>query len=135
MIAFDYGLARIGVATGNRLTVTASPVATLTARGELPWAEVDSIVREWRPGMLVVGMPSADEDKPLVQRIRGFVEALRARYDLPVETVDESHTSVEASVRLRDQRAQGVRRRRVRKEAIDRHAACLIAERWMRGEE
>ena len=131
LLAFDFGLARIGIASGNHLTGTATPLTTLDSRGGPPWEAIDSVVKDWGPDELVVGMPSNDSDNPIVQRIRGFVTTLSGRYDLPVGTVDESNTSVEATARLREQRATGERRRRVRKELIDSHAASLIAIRWM----
>lgn len=132
LLAFDFGLARIGIASGNTLTGTATPIATLDAGPRLPWERIDALMAEWDPGRIVVGVPSEDTSKPLVQRIRGFVAELKARYGLPVATVDESHTSVEAAAVLRDERASGLRRRRISRGTIDRHAACLIAERWMR---
>ena len=132
LLAFDFGLARIGIASANSLTGTATPIATLAARPDLPWTSIDALMAEWAPGQIVVGIPSVDASDPLVQRILRFVAALRSRYDLPVSTIDESHTSAEAAARLRDERARGIRRRRIRRGAIDRHAACLIAERWLR---
>ena len=130
LLAFDFGLARIGIATGNRLTGTATPLSTLRSRGRLPWQEIDAVVDEWRPARIVVGLPSEDDANPLVQRIRSFVKSLQSRYAVPVETIDESHTSAEATARLREERSSGARRR-VTRGTIDRHAACLIAVRWM----
>ena len=131
LLAFDFGLARIGVASGNTLTDTATPVGTLESRGRLPWQDIDAIVARWGPGQLVVGLPSDDETNPLVQRIRGFAAGLAERYGLPVSMIDESHTSAEAARNLREDRASGRRRRRVTRGTIDSHAACLIAIRWM----
>lgn len=131
LLAIDFGLTRIGVATGNRLTCSATPLETISGSGPAVWRELDRIVAEWRPDRIVVGMPSDDDDHPLVARIRAFVADLGARYGLPVHTVDEAHTSAEAMRSLRAGRAGGVHRRRVTKDRIDRHAACLIAERWM----
>jgi putative Holliday junction resolvase len=132
LLAFDFGLARIGVATGNTLTQTATPLATLETRRRLPWTRIDELIEEWTPGRIVVGVPSDDSSNPLVQRIGGFVATLRKRYGLPVETIDESHTSAEAAAVLKDERAGGIRRSRIKRGTLDRHAACLIAERWMR---
>jgi len=131
LLAFDFGLARIGVASGNLLTGTANPVATLAVGARLPWNDIDQVIDEWQPDRIVVGMPSTDTSSPLVQRITSFADQLRQRYSLPVETVDESHTSVEAAEILREERASGTRRRKVSRGTIDRHAACLIAIRWM----
>lgn len=131
LLAFDFGLARIGVASGNRLTGTATPLATLDAAPRLPWIRIDELVREWQPGQFVVGIPGENADNPLLPRIRDFIATLTERYDLPVATVDESHTSTEAQAALRTERVRGIRRKRIRRGTIDRHAACLIAERWI----
>lgn len=58
-----------------------------------------------------------------------FVASL-ARYGLPVDTVDERYTSIEAERVLRGARAAGARGR-ISKDAIDSAAAVLIAERYL----
>ena len=130
LIAFDFGQRRIGVATGNLLTRTASPLTTVNVGRELPWQEIDRIIAEWRPQRLVVGQPG--EKGPLAVRVERFVDALEQRYGLDVATVDETLTSHAAHAGLRDARRAGYLRRRLgKKDGIDRHAACLIAEQWL----
>jgi putative Holliday junction resolvase len=130
LIAFDFGQRRIGVATGNLLTRTSSPLTTVNVGAELPWQEIDRIIAEWSPQCLVVGQPSSKG--PLATRVARFVDALEQRYGLDVATVDETLTSHAAHSGLRDARRAGYLRRRLRKKAdLDRHAACLIAEQWL----
>jgi putative Holliday junction resolvase len=130
LIAFDFGQRRIGVATGNLLTRTASPLTTVNVGAELPWHEIDRIIAEWRPQRLVVGQPSSTG--PVATQVAHFVDALQQRYGLDVATVDETLTSHAAHSGLRDARRAGYLRRKVRKKAeVDRHAACLIAEQWL----
>ncbi len=131
LLAFDYGIRRIGVASGNLLTRTASPLTTLGVGRELPWPEIDSLIEEWRPGRLVVGMPPHDGAAQVAQRVRAFVAELRERYALEVETIDESLTSRAAYATLTEQRRSGLAQGRIGKERLDRHAACLIAEQWL----
>lgn len=133
LLAFDFGFRRIGVASGNLQTRTASPLTTLIVSGELPWAELDRAIDEWHPGQLVVGLPSLELAREVAERVQTFIVALRERYDLPVATVDESLTSRAARSELKEARRSGLLRTRVRKETIDSHAACLIAEQWMNG--
>src|SRR5690606_3736912 len=53
VLAFDFGLRRIGVATGNAYTRTASPLQTLVTAGDaVPWNDVDRLVADWRPAQL-----------------------------------------------------------------------------------
>jgi putative Holliday junction resolvase len=131
LIAFDFGLRRLGVATANLATRTASPLTTLRVDRDIPWTDVDRVVEDWRPAQLVVGLPEGDGAERIARRVRGFVNALKQRYRLPVATVDETLTSVEADAELAAARRSGFLRRRVGRGRSDRVAACLIAEQWM----
>jgi putative pre-16S rRNA nuclease len=131
LIAFDYGQKRIGVASGNRLTRTASPLTTLAGGTNLSWPAIDRLVAEWRPDVLVVGQPGVETDASLLAAIDDFVRALETRYHIAVERVDEAHTSTAAEADYRAGRRSGHYNRRLRKGQIDQHAACLIAEQWM----
>ena len=88
-------------------------------------------MREWQPGLLVVGMPAAGNNEEVRAAIADFVQVLGNRYKLPVHTVDETLTSRAAQAQLAAGRRSGARTKRTRKGDIDKHAACLIAERWM----
>ncbi len=131
VLAFDYGLKRIGVAVGQTVTGSATPLATLNAADtEGTGRAVDALVREWRPARLLLGEPATfAPDEPVRQAIRSFAETL-SRYGLPVEFVDESLSSHEAESRLAGQRRER-QRGRVRKTDIDAEAARIIAERWL----
>lgn len=131
VLAFDFGLRRIGLATANLRTRTASPLTTLRAEGTPPWTEIDRVIDDWRPGQIVIGVPEGDGANPVARQARAFAVALAERYDLPVATVDETLTSVAAHAELAEKRRSGYLRRRVGKGSVDRVAACLIAEQWM----
>ena len=131
LLAFDFGRRRIGVATGNLLTGTATPLETMDAAAGPPWRLLDHSIEEWRPGRLVVGIPGGDGAADVAAGAREFVNALERRYGLPVVTTDELLSSRAAESRLREARASGRMKRRVRKGDIDSHAACVIAEQWM----
>jgi len=131
LVAFDFGLRRIGIATANRETRTASPLTTLRADREPPWNEIDRVIEDWRPAQLVVGVPEGEGAAAIAKRARAFAATLAERYGLPVGTVDETLTSVAAQSDLAEQRRSGYLRRRARKGSVDKLAACLIAEQWM----
>ena len=131
LVAFDFGLRRIGIATANSETRTASPLTTVRVEREPPWRELDRIIDEWRPGQLVVGVPEGDGAAEIARRARAFAAALAERYGMPVATVDETLTSAAAESELAEKRRSGYLRRRVGKGGVDRVAACLIAEQWM----
>jgi putative Holliday junction resolvase len=131
LVAFDFGLRRIGVATANIETRTASPLTTVRVDREPPWRELDRIIDDWRPAQLVVGVPEGDGAASIARRARAFAAALGERYGLPVATVDETLSSAAAESELAEKRRSGYLRRRVGKGSVDRVAACLIAEQWM----
>jgi putative Holliday junction resolvase len=131
LLAFDFGLRRIGIATANRETGTASPLTTVRAEREPPWPDLDRIVDDWRPAQLVVGVPEGAGAAAVARRARAFADALAERYGVPVATIDETLTSAAAQSDLADMRRSGYLRRRVGKGGVDRVAACLIAEQWM----
>ena len=132
VLAFDYGLRRIGVAVGQTITASASPLGVIDNHADGPdLAKIAALIDEWRPGLLVVGMPAHADGSPseMQNYVRAFVAELSG-FDLPVETVDERFTSLEAEAKLKEARAAGARGR-ISKEAIDSAAAVLIAERYL----
>jgi putative Holliday junction resolvase len=131
VVAFDYGLRRLGVATGNLATRTASPLTTLTVDRDVPWRDLDRVLDDWRPAQLVVGVPEGEGAAVVAKAAIHFAAALRERYGLPVATIDETLTSAAAESELAEGRRSGYLRRRIGRGRIDRVAACLIAEQWM----
>ena len=131
VLAFDFGLRRLGVATANLATRTATPLTTLKVRDQIPWPDIDRVIDEWRPAQLVVGLPEGEGAASVARAVRAFVAKLAERYSLPVATVDETLTSAAAESELAGARRSGYLRRRVDRGENDRVAACLIAEQWL----
>ena len=135
ILAFDFGLRRIGVAVGQSVTGSASPLAVIANRDTgIDHDAIHALIREWRPARLVVGMPAHTDgsDSDMRQPVLAFIDELR-RYELPISTVDERYTSVEAERTLKQARAAGTRGR-ISKEDIDSAAAVFIAERYLASE-
>lgn len=137
ILAFDFGLKRIGLASGDTLTRTAGPrpAAPVGARGP-DWAAIEREVRALRPDLFVVGAPYNADGSPgaLASAASRFAAELERRFGLPVQRVDERWSSLQANERLKSQRASGERRRRIRRDDIDSAAAAVILERWLSGE-
>jgi putative Holliday junction resolvase len=137
VLAFDFGLKRIGIASGDTLTGTSAPrpAAAVTQRGP-DWDLIGREVRELQPRMLVVGAPYNVDGSPgaLAEAARRFAAELERRFNVPVSMVDERWSSLEATAALKAQRASGERRRRIRREDIDSAAAAVILARWLTGE-
>lgn len=134
VLAFDFGRRRIGVAIGEDGVGTAGPLPAL--RGDVPgpdWRAIATLVERWQPKLIVVGRPLALDGTTtwMTSLAAAFARELGERFALPVEQVDERLTSREARAELREQRASGVRRRRVQRADVDSHAAQLILRGWM----
>ena len=97
-LAFDFGARRVGVATGNSLTRTATPLTTVAGEGEARMAAIAALIAEWRPAALVVGVPRHPDGAAHVntERARRFGRELHARFGLPVHEVDERYTTTDA---------------------------------------
>lgn len=137
VLAFDFGLKRIGIASGDTLTATAAPRPAAAVHQQGPdWDAIAREVRMLSPKLLVVGAPYNADGTPgkLAPAARRFASELERRFGLPVKMIDEWGSSLEASAALKEQRATGERKRRVRKEDIDSAAAAVILERWFMGE-
>ena len=132
IVAFDFGLRRIGVAVGQDITGSASPLGVVSNSDKGPdFDRIDALIKEWRPTRLIVGLPLHIDGSPgdLEPVIGKFVLALQ-RYELPIKRVDERHTSQEAEQTLISARQSGSRGR-IRKEHIDSAAAVIIAQRYL----
>jgi len=137
VLAFDFGLRRIGVASGDTVSNAAAPRAAVrvTDRG-IDWAAIERLLHEYQPELLVVGSPRHADGSlsNLAARADQFAAALAARAQRPVHRTDEYASSIEAAAELKRQRASRQRRRRVQHADIDSAAAAIILERWLRGE-
>jgi putative holliday junction resolvase len=137
VLAFDFGLKRIGIASGDTLTGSAAPRPAAAVHQQGPdWDAIGREVRMLSPKLLVVGSPYNADGTPgkLAPAVRRFATELERRFGLPVNMVDERWSSLEATAALKAQRASGERKRRVRKEDIDSAAAAVILKRWFSGE-
>ena len=132
-MAFDFGGRRIGMACGDTLSRTATPLAGIANGHSGPrWETLDSLMRDWQPASLVVGLPyNVDgSESAMSSAVRAFAARLAERYALPVSLTDERYSSLEAHGRLKSARDAGIRKRRLAKADIDAAAACVILERW-----
>ena len=136
VLAFDFGLKRIGIASGDTLTRTAAPRAAVSVGGSGPdWNAIAREVRALSPGLLLVGAPyNADgSESAMTTAARSFAAELERRFALPVQLVDERFSSLEAHQALKARRASG-RRGRIQRADIDSAAAAVILGRWFQGE-
>ncbi len=98
IVAFDFGLRRIGVAVGQNVTASANPLAAVRNTDSGPdWQAIADLVKEWHPSRLIVGMPLHEDGSPsgMGIPIKAYITEL-GRFELPVEQVDERYSSLEA---------------------------------------
>jgi len=127
LLGFDYGRLRIGIAVGQDITGTATALCTLECRNGKPdWDKISSLVDEWSPDALVVGLPlHADRsDSPIARAARSFARELEARYQIQVYVMDERLSSHAAKEEQRQ--APGKSRN-----GIDAIAARIILQNWL----
>ncbi|HEY2561234.1 MAG TPA: Holliday junction resolvase RuvX [Caldimonas sp.] len=120
-LAFDFGTRRVGVATGNAITGTATPLTTVDAKGEARADAIAALVGAWRPDALVVGVPYHPDGAPHANttRARRFARELGHRFGLPVHEVDERYTTTDA--------------RRAGTGDVDAVAAAILLEQHLAG--
>lgn len=130
VLAFDFGLKRIGVAIGDLETRLAHPLETIADEANAPRFErIAVLIGEWHPAALVVGLPLTLEgaEHEMTQRCRRFANQLHGRYGLPVSLVDERLTSVSAESRLGEAGVYGKQRKAV----LDSLAAQEILQDYL----
>ena len=126
LLAFDFGTRRVGVASGNTVTRSATPLLTLALEGKARFAAIGELIGSWRPDALVVGVPRhpdgvAHENTRLAQR---FARQLQGRYRLPVHEVDERYSTVAAEAEAGPGGCG--------KAGVDAAAAAILLEQFLR---
>ena len=133
VLAFDFGLKRIGVALGTWLGGgrygPARPLITIdNESNDARFAAIGALINEWQPTLLLVGRPLNDDGTAheMTARCERFANQLRGRYRLPVEDVDERYSSTEADAGLRERGLSW----QERKARVDAEAALIILQSW-----
>jgi putative Holliday junction resolvase len=134
VLAFDFGLRRIGIAVGDTVSRSAAPRRALLSPASGPdWTAIQREIATTGPDVLLVGAPYNDDGSPsrVAPAADRFAVELATRSGLPVERVDERYSSVEAAGELKSRRASGEMRRRVRPGDVDSAAAAVILGSWL----
>jgi len=119
VIAFDFGLKRIGVAVGNTLLKQATPLALIDEpTNDGKFKAIGALLGEWQPDTVVVGLPLHPDgaEHEMSVRCRRFANQIHGRYGIPAVLVDERYTSAV----LQQQRGQ----------YVDSDAAALILQQY-----
>lgn len=129
ILSFDYGTKSIGVAVGSELTGSATLLPALKARDGIPdWDQIERLIKEWQPQLLLVGLPlnMDGSEQEFTVRTRKFANRLHGRFGLPVTLHDERLSTADARSRLF---AEGGYRN-LSKDKVDSLSAHIIFEGW-----
>jgi len=130
-LGFDFGNKKIGIAIGQIITTTASPLQTIRSINQNPnWEIITKLIEEWRPAGLVVGISKQADgsDNPITPRMLKFCRQLEGRYQLPVYQQDETLSTFEAKQMLFEEVSVNASRLW---EVQDQLAAQLILQTWL----
>ncbi|KPJ68201.1 MAG: Holliday junction resolvase [Coxiella sp. DG_40] len=129
-LGFDFGLKRIGIAVGQSITMSATPLSTINVRNTSHWKAIAKLITTWKPHALIVGIPvnMDGSEQPITKQARRFAKQLYDQFHLPVHQVDERLTTKAAREKIYETGGY----KALQKAAIDSIAAKLILESWIR---
>jgi putative Holliday junction resolvase len=119
VLAFDFGLKRIGVAVGNTILKQAQPLTIIrAATNDEKFVAIEALIREWQPSLCVVGLPMHPDgaEHEMSLRCRRFANQLHGRFNVATVLVDERYSSAVISQQ--------------RGETIDDQAAAIILQQY-----
>ncbi|GIU29008.1 Holliday junction resolvase RuvX [Shewanella sp. MBTL60-007] len=129
VLGFDYGTKSIGIAIGQELTASARPLLSIKAVDGIPkWEEIGALINEWKPDLIVVGLPLNMDgtEQEMTQRARKFANRLSGRFGVKVATQDERLTTADAKARLFEMGGY----KALTKGQVDAMSAVLIVESY-----
>ena len=133
-IAFDFGMTKMGVAIGQNITNTASPLDPVVMRNGNPdWDLVERLIKEYRPTTIILGKPKVidESSETLMKKIKAFKRSLERDFSQNVEWIPEHLTSKDAKEKLKVRRQEGILSRKIMKGQIDSMAATIFLQDWM----
>ena len=123
IIAFDFGIKKIGVAVGQTSTYTSSPLQIIINKDDkINWEEINTLLNEWKPELIIVGKPLNMDgtDSEIMKKVHKFIQKLKSFYQAKYEYIDERLTSFEARQILAENVSGN----------IDANAAKIFIDNW-----
>ena len=130
ILALDHGTRRIGVAVSDEMKMIASPLEYIPAEPFADFlARLKEILREKEVELIIIGMPRNMDGSygPAALKVQEFVAVLKDAITIPIKTLDERLTTVQAQRFL----IQGNVRREKRKEKVDKTAAAILLQSYL----
>ena len=129
IMGFDFGTKKIGVAIGQMVTATATPISIIRVEKGVPnWFMLEKLINQWKPEHLVVGLPlnMDDSHSNMSRRALKFSSELENRFGIAVSNVDERLSTFEARQLYKSGSTEN------NQEELDDKVAALILESWLR---
>ena len=132
LIGVDFGLKNIGLAVGQTLTGTASPLNPTSFSDPFNWQDFDKVIQDWNPDKIIMGWPLTEdgEQQPITKQVESFAKQLSERYNIEVLFMDERYSSLQAQAEFANARSLGLAKRKDAKK-MDSFAASNILKRWL----
>lgn len=129
VLGFDYGKRKIGIASGQTITKTAQPLVVIS-HTETLWKTIAEHIEQWRPDLLLVGLPLNMDGSPgdMSREAEGFAEMLKQKFNTPVVLRDERLSTRAARWHLD---ATSPSSNKSRKAPVDALAAAILVESWL----
>ncbi|WP_110458534.1 Holliday junction resolvase RuvX [Shewanella algidipiscicola] len=130
VLGFDFGTKSIGVAIGQQITGSATPLTSIKANDGIPkWEEIGALIEEWKPDIIVVGLPlnMDGSEQEMTQRARKFANRISGRFGVKTATQDERLTTADAKARLFEMGGF----KALSKGQVDSMSAVLIIESYL----
>ncbi len=133
-LCFDYGSRRIGIAASDPSATVVRPVTTIDCKITPRYLdEIKKVLDQESPEKLIFGLPldPYGEENEMCAKIRKFADKVCTSLELslPIDFMDESYSSVTTQSIMIESSS---RKRRKDKKTIDRIAACVILEGYLR---
>ena len=124
ILAFDFGTKKIGIAVGQTITKSSSPLAVVFNKdNRINWDQILEIINEWQPQLMLIGKPLNMDgtDSDIMKTVNNFFKKLNKTTNIPCEYVDERLTSFEARQNLSE----------IKTGLVDAHAAKILIDHWL----
>ncbi len=127
-LGFDFGTKYLGIAVGQSITKTATPLLTLLVKNGIPhWPEIAQVIQEWQPKGFIIGLALQPDNSHSATSLKAqkFGARLQAQFSLPIYFIEERLTSVAAREKIRDNP------KACHLQDVDAIAAAIILESWL----
>lgn len=130
ILAIDYGEKRIGLALSDISKFLASPFRTIQNTGfKAVVKELKNIIDEQNVEGIVVGLPVTmkGSKSQKTEEVEAWIEKIKAQITIPVDTMDERLTTIQAH-QIIHAKGQKVGKKR---DVVDQYSAAILLQAYL----